>query len=293
MASRLLVTGAGGQLGRRVVEILLEKQVGPVIAVTRDPTRIADLAARGAEVRSGDFDKPETLVQAFAGADRLLLISTGDIFVPGRRLAQHRAAVAAAQAAGVKHILYTSVIAPMPSESIIENDHFWTEQAIMNSGLTWTFLRHGLYTEGLLGSLPMALSSGTWATATENQGRNWVTREDCAQADAAALASGSDECRVYDITGPAPVRADQVAALASQLTGKPLQHVNITRQQLAEGLQGAGLPPTLIGAIVGFDLATARGYHLIVSPAVAELTGRAPQSVQDFLPQHRDALLPK
>src|SRR3972149_4856578 len=111
MSNRLLVTGANGHLGRRVVEILLQKKTGPVVAATRDPAKIADLAAKGAEVRAAAFGNPETLPAAFGA--------------PRQRLGQPRAAVAAAQAAGVKHILYTSVVSPFPSDSIIENDHFW------------------------------------------------------------------------------------------------------------------------------------------------------------------------
>ncbi|CAE6780418.1 NAD(P)H-binding protein [Xanthomonas arboricola] len=104
MSQRLLVTGAAGQLGRRVVEILLERNITSIVATTRTPSKLADLAARGVEVRAADFDKPETLATAFAGVDRLLLISTDAIYVPGRRLAQHKAAIAAAEKAGVKHI---------------------------------------------------------------------------------------------------------------------------------------------------------------------------------------------
>jgi len=293
MSNRLLVTGANGHLGRRIVKILLQKQAGKVIAATRDPAKAADLAAQGAEIRSADFSKPETLKAAFAGVDRLLLISTDAVFVSGQRLGQHRAAVAAAQAAGVRHMLYTSVVSPFPSDSIIENDHFWTEQAIMASTMSWTFLRHALYTDNLLGALPTALASGTWSTATDNKGRHSVTREDCAQADAAALAADDAANRIYDITGPAPVTAEDVANIAAELTGKPLRHNAITAEQLAGGLKAAGLPPTLIGALVGFDVATARGYHATTTPAVRELTGHEPMTVREFLTANKAALLPQ
>jgi NAD(P)H dehydrogenase (quinone) len=159
--------------------------------------------------------------------------------------------------------------------------------------MSWTILRHALYTDNLLNSLPNALASGTWATATDNKGRNSVTREDCAQADAAALAASDFSKRIYDITGPAPVTAEEVARMATELTGKPLKHVSITKEQLAEGMKSAGLPPTLIGALVGFDVATARGYHATVSPAVQDLTGSAPTSVRDFLTANKAALMPK
>lgn len=291
MSQRLLVTGAAGQLGRRVVEILLASNAASIIATTRDPSKLADLAAKGVEVRAADFDKPETLASAFDGADRLLLISTDAVYVPGQRLGQHKAAIAAAEQAGVKHIIYTSLPAPRPSnDSIIENDHFWTEQAIAASAMSWTFLRHALYTDNLLWSLPQAIASGTLTTATVNRGRHSVTREDCARVDAAVLASEDTTRRIYEITGPAAVTAEEVAAIVTSLTGKPVAHAAISPATLCEGLAGAGLPPTMIGALVGFDVATSLGFHETVTPAIKDLTGTAPTSVRDFLAAHQDAL---
>jgi NAD(P)H dehydrogenase (quinone) len=291
MAPTLLVTGAAGQLGRRVVEILLERGGFPIIATTRDPAKLADLAARGVIVRAADFERPETLAAAFAGADRMLLISTDAVVVPGQRLAQHRAAVAAAVEAGVKHILYTSLVAPKPSrESGVEDDHFWTEQAIAASPVSWTFLRHALYGETLFWTLPQALAAGRLATATADQPRHWVSREDCAQADAAALASGDTSCRIYDITGPQALRASEVAALVATISGRPLEHAAITPAELAASLAAAGLPPALAGSLVGFDVATALGYHASVTPAVAELSGREPIPLREVLAANREAL---
>ncbi len=111
----LLVTGAAGNLGRRVVELLLEAKAGPIIATTRAPEKLADFAKRGVEVRKADFNDPKTLKAAFAGAERLLLISTGDLFPDGARLRQHRAAVEAAVDAKVKHVIYTSAPSPYPT----------------------------------------------------------------------------------------------------------------------------------------------------------------------------------
>lgn len=137
ITQRLLVTGASGHLGGRVIEFLLEMNAGSISATTRDPSKLAGLAARGVDVRAADFDKPDTLVAAFTEVDRLLLISTDAIFVPGQRVAQHKAAIEAAAKAGVKHIIYTSMISPKPSsESIVEDDHFWTEQAIASSPMS-------------------------------------------------------------------------------------------------------------------------------------------------------------
>ena len=290
----LLVTGASGQLGKRVVELLLDAKAGHVIATTRTPEKLAPLAARGAEIRPADFKDPASLRAAFSGAERLLLISTGDLFPLGLRLGQHRAAVAAAAAAGVKHILYTSGPAPYPiAGGGLIDDHFWTEQAIFASPMTWTILRHQIYMDTLLMSVTQAAGSGQLMSSMGHGASNYITREDCARADAAALASDFSGRRILDITGPKPVTQDEVAAITSELTGRPIKHVNLTLEAQRAGMASAGLPPFLIDALQRFQIAASQGFHAINTPAFAELTGRAPQSVRDFLTAHRAKLTPK
>lgn len=292
MSETLLVTGAAGQLGRRVVETLLDLGAGPIIATTRDPAKLADLTARGVTARAADFDDPSTLATVFEGADRLLLISTDAVYQPGQRLVQHRAAIAAAEKAGVKHIVYTSVPAPQPSaESPVEDDHFWTEQAIAASGMTWTFMRHALYQELMLYSLPQGIASGKMATATGDKGRHSVSREDCARADAAVLASSDRTNRIYEVTGPAAVPTSEVLALVAEIAGKQIDHISISKDDLKSALTGAGLPPSVAGMMARFDEATALGFHGTVTNAVRELTGREPRSVREFLLENRAALL--
>ncbi len=289
--SALIVTGAGGHLGRRVVELLLEGGAGPIIATTRDPAKLADLAARGVTVRRADFDDPATLADAFAGGGRLLLISTDALDRPGRRLAQHRAAVAAAQAAGVGHVVYTSVTAAHPTpESSLSDDHFWTEQALAASPMGWTILRNNLYTDLLLMALPHAVATGQHFTATGSGGRGYVTREDCARAAAGALRHGTGR-QIFDVTGPAPVTQDQVAAIASDITGRPVAHVALTADALRPGLTAAGLPPFMVDVLIDFDIETAQGYYAIATSTVQDLGGRAPTSVADFLRANSAALL--
>ena len=292
MSNTLLVAGAAGQLGRQVVEILLGGKVGNIVATTRDPSKLADLSARGVDVRAADYDKPATLETAFKGADRLLLISTDAVYVPGQRLAQHKAAIAAAEKAGVKHIVYTSVPAPQPSaESAVEDDHFWTEQAIAASGMSWTFMRHALYQDLLLYTLPQAIASGNLVTATGNRGRHSVAREDCARADAAVLASSDVSKRIYEVTGPAAVTAEEVAGIVSELIGKHISHASVTKEQLRAGLAEAGLPPSVAGMMARFDEATALGFHGAVTSVVEDLTGWSPLTVREFLTRNREALL--
>ncbi len=287
----MLVTGAAGHFGRRVVEILLERNVGHIVATTRDPSKLADLAARGVEVRTVDFDQPETLTSAFAGVDRLLLISADAIQVAGQRISQHKAAIAAAQTAGVKHIVYTSLPAPQPSsDNPVETDHFWTDLAIATSSMSWTFMRHALYADTLPWRLPQALASGKLVGATGNKGRHFVTREDCAHADAGASASSDTTNRIYEVTGPTAVTFDEVVMVVFELTGKPLAHVAVNEDKFRVALAATGAPPVMINIMAGFDVATALGFHGTVTSAVKDLTGRKPTSVRDYLVANKAVL---
>lgn len=290
--STLLVTGAAGQLGRRVVELLLEAQAGPIIAATRTPEKLADLAARGVTVRQADFDKPETLVTAFAGAERLLLISTDAFDGAGRRVGQHRNAINAAVTAGVKHVLYTSFTRPEPgSPAAVAPDHYATEQALAASPLDWTSLRNNIYTESLLMSLPRAVATGQLVAAAGEGGAGYVTREDCARVAAAVLASQSSGRTFLDITGPAIVTHAELAQMASKLTGRPITYAPVTPEALKAGMMAGGLPEPVAGLVVSFDVAIAQGALAEASSTVKALTGRAPQSVHDFLAERKAALL--
>lgn len=291
--STLLVTGAGGQLGRQVVEALLAAKAGKVIGTTRDVAKLADLAAKGAEIRHADFDRPETLAAAFAGADRLLLVSTDAVGTDGRRLAQHRAAVEAAAKAGVRHIVYLSAPAPYPTDApSLIGDHYWTEQAIAASGADFTFLRDHIYTDYLILSLPHAVETGALYTATGTGKRSYVLRADCAAVAAAVLARASGKS-ILDVTGAESLSQDDIAALASEISGKPVKHVPVPAEGLRQGLTAAGLPAGLVEGLVAFDVAAAEGFHAILTSVVKDWTGREPGSVRDFLLAHRDALAPK
>lgn len=289
-SSKLLVTGAGGHLGRRVVELLLDAGATNIVAASRDPSKLADLAARGVETRRADFDDPASLQAAFAGVERLLLVSTDAVGQPGQRIAQHRAAVAAAVAAGVKHIVYTSAPSPRPqAEGGVLDDHFWSEQAIIASGLDWTLLRHNLYAENILMGAGQAVVSGQVFTATGGMGRSYVTREDCARVDAAALLTATGR-QILDVNGPEAVTQDQVAALLAEVSGRPVAHIAVSDDQLRAGLIGAGLPPFVAGLLVDFDVAASQGYHAVLAPTVKALTGREPGSVREFLLANKAAL---
>jgi len=288
-APTLLVTGASGHLGRAVVRHLLDTlQVPParIIATSRKPETLADLAAQGVKVRAADFDLPGTLSEAFRGADRVLLVSTDALLEPGKRLVQHRAAVQAAADAGVKHVVYTSLPSPATSHVSFAPDHLGTEQALGASGLGWTLLRNAWYAENLAYTLPSALASGEWVTAAGEGGIAYIARDDLARAAAVALAADSADNRIFTLTGTQALAARDIATKVAAATGKPLSVVGVTPEQLAEGLRGHGFPPVLADVFTSFDVATAAGDLGEVTDDFAALTGHAPSTFDAWLPGH-------
>lgn len=292
MSQTILVTGASGQLGRAVVRHLLESQgVAPasLIAVTRDPAKLADLAAKGVTVRAGDFKAADTLPAAFAGADKVLIISGADI---GQRLPQHQAAVAAAVKAGASRIAYTSMPNPEPGNRVLfAPEHFGTEQAIKETGLPYTIFRNGWYQENLMLALPAAFASGSWYTSS-GQGRiAHAARDDMAAAIAGALAADEGESVTYTLTGPEALTSDEIAARAAKALGKPLQVVHVTDEQLAEGLKAAGVPEAFIPLTVSFDTNTREGGFDLVTGDIERLSGRAPSPIESFFEEYGSAIL--
>lgn len=290
----LLVTGASGQLGRLVIEDLLARgTTDRIVAASRDPSKLADLAARGVETRRADFDDPASLGAAFAGVDRLLLISTDMLAVPGQRLAQHQAAVKAAAEAGVGHLVYTSMPQPEPGSPVsFANDHRGTEEAIVASGLSHTILRNHWYFENLLGSIGQKLASGAWYSAAGNGRLADVSRADCARVAAAVLAGTSTGSTVEEISGPEALTTAEIAALVSEVSGRPLTVVPVPDDALRAALVDAGLPSFVVDLIVSFDINTRMGRAGTVTDAVERLTGRKPASLRDVLVANRAALVP-
>ena len=288
----LFVTGASGHLGRRVVEILVEKTAGKIVAGTRKPEKLADLAARGVFVRQADFEDPKGLEAALAGVDRVLIISTDAIDRPGRRLAQHQAAVAAAVSAGVKHAVYTSMPNPETSPVVFAPDHLGTEQALKASGVSYSILRMCWYTDYLIPTLAPAVASAKLIAATGQGGAPYVTREDCAQAAAAALASSDSSNKTWNITGPDLMTYAELAKLASDLTGRPVSFEAVTPEERVAQLIAAGTPEFIAKLLVSSQKAIAEGKMGTPTTAVKELTGREPMTVREFLTAHREALMP-
>ncbi|HVK78235.1 MAG TPA: SDR family oxidoreductase [Kofleriaceae bacterium] len=287
----LLVTGASGHLGRRVLDTLLARSPAPrLIATTRTPEALAAYAARGVEVRRADFDDPATLGPAFAGATRALLISTDVIDRPGRRITQHRNAVAALAASTVGHVVYTSLPRAPDSPVTIASDHAQTEHALAETSLDFTLLRNNVYADYLLLSLPGAVASGTLVDAKGGAGVAYVTRDDCARTAAGALAGRHGGRTTVDVTGPAAVTGADLAALATLISGKPVTYTSVPPAALVDGLVAHGVPRPIAELTASFDAAAARGDLATVTSAVRHYAGVEPTCVRAFLETQRAAL---
>lgn len=281
----LLVTGASGQLGRQVVERLLARG-GPdtIVAGSRDPSKLADLAARGVEVRRVDLDDAASLASAFAGVDRLLLVSTDAVDGTDRRARQHEAGVAAAKAAGVKHVVYTSALRASPTAAFpLAVDHGRTEAALAASGLGYTALRNSLYLEIVLTSLAGADATGVFATARQGGVVSAVSRADCAAVAASALVDTFDGQRTIDVANEHALTGPEIATAFSAHLGKPVQHVDIDLPSWVAGAVAAGLPEPVAQLFGAFEESFSRGEWSDTSDAVRRFTGRAPQSLADVL----------
>lgn len=286
----IVITGASGQLGRLVADAVLERtEPGDVVLLTRDPSRLSEYAQRGAQVRAADFMDPSSLPGAFEGASKVLVISASDI---GVRVAGHKAAIDAAAGAGATSISYTSGLNPSHSNPIIvAADHRATEEHLRLCGTGWTLLRNSIYAEMLVGEAGPALAAGRYVTNAGHGRTSYVSRADCARAAAAVLTSDGHDGRTYDITGPEGLTAAEVAALFSELGGRPVEFVSVTDEEHAGALvEHAGLPEDLARGYATFGEGVRRGYCAAVSDTVQELTGRAPRSVREVLSAHPGAL---
>lgn len=288
-----IVTGATGSFGRMLTERLLEHlHPAELILTTRNPPALAKLAARGAHVRYADFDQPETLVQAFEDGDRMLLISTLSV---GRRAGQHRNAIEAAIAVGVRHIAYTSSGGASPANpAIVIDDHLQTEHALQQSGATFTILRNALFAEVPATQIaPRALASGRWIASAGDGKIPFVAKADCVACASHVLTSGGHDNKIYEITGPELHSYRDAAAIAAELAGKPIAYTVVTDDEMLGSLLQAGVPREYheglhtpgIGTssaedIVSYERGIREGHFAVRSDDVQMLLGRPPISLR-------------
>ena len=286
----IVITGASGQLGRLTAELVLDHvPASEVILTTRRPEALSDLAERGATVRPADFDRSETLAEAFAGGEKLLLISTDDL---GRRTAQHRAAIEAARDAGVRHVVYTSYLNPVEENpAVITPSHRETEKALRESGLAWTALRNAFYAEYQVPAGAQAISTGRLVHNSGDGRIAYVSREDCAATAAAVLTTDGHENKAYDITGPEALSQDDVATLLSKVSGRPVEAIAVDDEAFIQGLTASGIPEPVAREFASYGRAIREGFLGEASDAVEALTGSPPRSLREVFEAHRDELL--
>jgi NAD(P)H dehydrogenase (quinone) len=298
-----IITGAAGAFGRLATKRLLERvPASEVILVTRSPGALTSLATRGVSVRFGDFDRPETLPTAFAGGERMLLISTLSV---GRRAAQHIQAIDAAITAGVQYIAYTSSGgADARNPAVVVRDHLATELALKDSGSAFTILRDSLYIEAALHQIaPRALAAGKWISNSGEGRVPFVAKNDCAAVAIAALTDDVHEGRTYEVTGPDLLSYREVAAIAAEIDGRPVEYVSVNDAQMAAMLAAAGVPEeysegmytkgvgtSSIRDIVTYERGVREGYFAIESNDVASVLDRPPVSLRQIFAANRDAL---
>lgn len=281
----IVVTGATGQLGRAIVQKLIERvPAAGVGASCRDVEKAADLAALGVRVRRGDFAAPETLQHAFEGAEQVLMVSSNAAAHGGDTLGQHRSAIAAARAAGVERVLYTSHMGASASSAFPPMlHHHATEAMLAESGLAWTSLRHGFYASSGLALLGDALQTGVLEAPADGK-VSWTAHADLAEAAAIILATK----RRFDGPTP-PLTAHEAldladfAALATELSGRTVRRQVLEDAALRAKMAARGAPAHVADIVLGLYLASRHGEFAAVDPTLEQLLGRRPIRVRDLL----------
>ena len=266
------VTGASGPFGRSAIETLIGSGVAPsdIVAIVRTPSKAADLAEKGVQLRTADYSDDASLPAALAGVDTLLLVSSSEV---GQRIAQHTNVIDAAKAAGVSRILYTSVLRADTTELVLAPEHKATEEALRASGVAFTLLRNGWYIENYLGQVEQYRATGEIVGAAGDGRIAGATRADFAAAAASAMVGEGHENAVYELGGT-PFTMNDVAAAISSATGTTIVYRNVTPEELTSILEGVGLDAGTAGFVTALDVATAREDLFTDSGDLQRLLGR-------------------
>lgn len=266
------VTGATGQLGRLVIDALIETvPTDRIVAAVRNPAKAADLADRGVVVREADYSRPETLPTALAGVDKLLLISSTEV---NGRLPLHRAVIEAAVRAEVSLLAYTSMLHADSSPARLAVEHRQTEEIISASGLPAVILRNGWYTENHLMALPAALQHGAFVGAAKNGRFSSAARADYAAAAAVALTAEKQAGRTYELAADRAFTMAELAEEVSRQSGKTIGYNDLSEEDYQAVLTGAGLPSDLASLLADADVAASQGALFDYSLVLSRLIGR-------------------
>src|SRR6185503_7591961 len=273
------VSGASGHLGRATVAELLQRPGGhEVVAISRTPETIT-MPAQG---RFGDYNRTESLAEAYAGLDRLLIIPTVDPEL-GKKGAQNVAAIDAAVRAGVKHLVFMSAAGARQEEEPALSASFWRgEQHLIATAPAWTILRMNFYAESFVQQAQTSLDQGVLPGLAENRVA-FVARGDVAAAAAGILIGDGHAGAIYNATGPERLSGAERASLIAEITGRPLAFRTITDEQLRAGLTQAGLPAEIVNIVISIQTSFAAGAFDIVTGDVERLGGRPPKPLRDVL----------
>jgi NAD(P)H dehydrogenase (quinone) len=283
MDMKILVTGATGKLGTKVVETLLKSVPANQLAVSvRNPEKAEGLRARGLEVRQGDFDRPETLDTAFTGIDRLLIISAdGD---NETRIRQHGNAIDAAKRAGVKFIAYTSIANATESKNFLAPTHQATEEAILKTGIPYSFLRNNWYLENEISSIQGVLAGAPWVTSAGKGKVGWALQQDYAEAAAKVLTGNGHENTIYELSGKMLTQEELASALGAVL-GKNVPVQQVDDAAYADIMKAAGVPDFVIPILVGIQQGIREGTLEVESSDFENLIGRPVTPINEALSQ--------
>jgi len=263
------VTGATGQLGRLIVEKLKQKVgAGNLIALVRSPEKAVNLAI---DARKFDYTEAESLANALQGIDSLLLISGSDV---GQRKVQHENIIKAAQEAGIKWIVYTSLLHADTSSLSLAVEHVATEDLLKSSGIPYTILRNGWYTENYTGSVPGAVGSGAFVGSAGEGMISSASRDDYAEAAAVVLTSEGHVGKVYELAGDVAYTLRDLAAEISNQTGKNIPYNNLSEEDYAGILKSLGVPENLAQAIAGWDVGASKDDLFDDGKVLSKLIGR-------------------
>lgn len=273
---KIAITGASGQLGRLVIEGLRNKvPASDIVALARTPSKAADL---GVEVREADYNRPETLDQALAGVDSLLLISGSEV---GQRVEQHRNVIEAARKAGVKRVTYTSILHADRSTLGLAPEHLATEEILQDSGLDVTLLRNGWYTENYAGTAANAVANGA-VLGSAGEGRiASATRADFAEAAVAVLSTPGHEGKTYELAGDEAYTLGDLAAEISRQSGKEIPYTNLPPAEYSAALTAAGVPAPWSEALPALDVEVSRDMLFDDSRTLSTLIGRPTTPLQN------------
>ena len=285
---KLLVTGATGKFGTKVMEILLKTVPAEQLAVSvRNPEKAEEFRARGVDVRQGDFDQPESLDIAFSGVDRLLLISAdGD---NETRIRQHNHAVAAAKRADVSFIAYTSLANAEASQNLFAPTHQATEAAIVKTGIAYSFLRNNWYLENEISGIQGVLAGAPWLTSAAAGKVGWALQQDFAEAAATVLTGEGHENTVYELSGQ-PLSQDELAAVLGDVLGKEVTVQQVDDVAYAESMAGAGVPDFVVPILVEIQKSIRVGSLDVESNDFEKLLGRPATPIQEALRKIVDGL---